>query len=349
MELVHGHALHEIVGRVDHHAEAVDGDGELDIVDASLGAQLHLRLLDGAGRVGDVGLAAAELLEPPAGAGHTHGDADVAIRGVAELLSHCLRYREDGAGAVDVDVPLQGGEVGHRGLGRRLSEAHSHLEHFLDGAVEAVVAAESQHGVAGQELLLGQRVDLIGERDVPGLADEGAVGRVQVVLNECLDVGLVDCSRRDVDEQRPRQGRIGAVVDGLVVGQNAAVTAVDGHQLQPIGVLGVVGIPEVAQCSLVVGDAGDQDVVVLAGQEVGARCLRFSVHRLGEVVEGAGVHAGGIQAHVPVGPLRANLVPLRDDLLGLRGPDGVELVHGHALDEIVAWVYHHAEAVDGNG
>jgi hypothetical protein len=80
----------------------------------AVGAGRELGVLDRAGGVVDVGLAAAELLEAAAGAGDADGHADAGLDG-AELFGHRFGDRKDGARAVDGDRALQaigGGAAG---------------------------------------------------------------------------------------------------------------------------------------------------------------------------------------------------------------------------------------------
>jgi hypothetical protein len=55
---------------------------------------------------GDVGLAAAELLETAAGAGNAHGHLDAVLLHLLELFGHRLGNRIDGRRAVDLDQRL---------------------------------------------------------------------------------------------------------------------------------------------------------------------------------------------------------------------------------------------------
>src|SRR5438045_2286391 len=67
----------------------------------------------------------------------------------------------------------------------------------------------------------------------------------------------------DVDEERARQRRVGAVGDGLERGRHRTLAAVDGDDLQLVLVLDVVREAEEADRVGVAGHAGDQHVVVL--------------------------------------------------------------------------------------
>ena len=73
-------ALDVVVLGVGHHRDAVEGDLELDVLDAGLLAGLSLLVLDRAGGIGDVGLAAAEQLEAVTGAGPVDGDLNAGVR-----------------------------------------------------------------------------------------------------------------------------------------------------------------------------------------------------------------------------------------------------------------------------
>ena len=78
--------------------------GSSIVLDAQLRlAVVHFSLQDRARGVGDVGLAAAELLEAAAGAGDADGDLDRVLLGLLEVLGHGLGDREHGGRAVDLD------------------------------------------------------------------------------------------------------------------------------------------------------------------------------------------------------------------------------------------------------
>ena len=61
-------------------------------------------------------------------------------------------------------------------------------------------------------------------------------------------------------------------------------------------VLRVVGKAEIANRVRVAFDAAHQDVVILRGVDVGAARARLARNRLGEVVKGARVGAGDVEA-----------------------------------------------------
>ena len=86
---------------MDDHGESVVGDRNLDEADAGLGARLDLALGDRAGRVGDVGLVAAEL-EPAAGARRADRHPGSGVH-LLEFLGNRFRDRRDGAGTVGRD------------------------------------------------------------------------------------------------------------------------------------------------------------------------------------------------------------------------------------------------------
>ena len=101
-----------------------------------------------------------------------------------------------------------------------------------------------------------------------------------------------------------------------------------GTSLQLGLVLLDVGERQEAEREFVAGDALHEHVVVLAGGEVAAARAFLADDRLGEVVVGAGVHAGAEQVDLAVGPRRPHLVPARDLALRLRRPQPLQLVHG---------------------
>src|SRR5918992_5373088 len=102
LQLVDGQAAGPVVARVDDDGQTVVRNLELLVRHVGLLADRDLVLLDRARRVGDVGLAGAELLEPPAGAGGAHRDPDVRVLGLEDLGGR-LRQRSHGARAVHSD------------------------------------------------------------------------------------------------------------------------------------------------------------------------------------------------------------------------------------------------------
>ncbi len=106
LEFGHGQLIDERVLRVHHHGQGVESHRQLDILDAGLGAVFHFLLQDGARRVGNVGLTAAELLEAAAGTGNPHGNSDATLLGFLEVLGNRLGDGKHGRGAVDLDQRL---------------------------------------------------------------------------------------------------------------------------------------------------------------------------------------------------------------------------------------------------
>ena len=94
-----------------------------------------------------------------------------------------------------------------------------------------------------------------------------------------------------VDEERPGERRVGAVLCGLGARGDAAFAAVDLEGLERVLVLLVVRVAEVAQAALVARDRLDDRVVVLARVVVGAAGALLAVDLVGEVVERARVGA----------------------------------------------------------
>ena len=202
MKLGDGHAVDVVVVRVGHDAEAVDGDGDLDVLDAGFETSIDLFLLDGAGGVGDVGLAVAELLEAAAAAGEADGDLDVAFGEDAELLGDGFADREHGAGAVNGYVALVGGVVDLFHHGGRFTGSIAG-QHIGDGALLGVVPAEEGAGQAPVQAVLGQFVHPAGIGQVANVPDQLlAAFPAHVEPGEGCDVGLGQRVLADVDEQR---------------------------------------------------------------------------------------------------------------------------------------------------
>src|SRR5215216_954990 len=200
-----------------------------------------------------------------------------------------------------------------------------------DGAVCNVVVLSARIGLAGGELgelLLGLGCLLLGQGDEQGFFGDLLVV-VHVEVEEGLDLGPRQGLVAGVDEQRPRQGRVAAVLDRLGAGGDTAAAAVDLDALDLALVLLQVGQAEVAQTALGAADPGHGDVVVLGGRVVGAAAALLTVDCLGEVVEGARVGAGAEQLQRLVGEAGVDLVPVVD--LAALVPDRLELGHGQAL------------------
>src|SRR4029450_1788887 len=79
LQLRHRHAVRPGVLGIYQDGQAVVRDRQLDVLDALRLAGLHLGRLDGTGRVRDVGLTGAELLEAAAGAGDADRDPRAGI------------------------------------------------------------------------------------------------------------------------------------------------------------------------------------------------------------------------------------------------------------------------------
>ena len=166
---------------------------------------------------------------------------------------------------------------------------------------------------------------------------------VHVERNERLHLGPFDALDVDVDEERPGERLVGAVLNGGGLRSDAAVAVVDGDDLEAVLVLLVVGVPEIAEGAAVPGDALYEDVIVGGGGVVGAGDLCLTVDLLGEVVEGAGVGVGAVEAEALVGEACAHILPVVDGGAGL--PYLVELSDSETIDEVVVGVNHDGEAV----
>jgi hypothetical protein len=99
-ELLKRYVVCEVVPRVDHDRESIQGYRDLDELDAVLLTGLDLIIFYRPGSVRDLGLSAAERLEAVAGTGPADSDPDVRILPI-ERLGCRLGDREHGAGALD--------------------------------------------------------------------------------------------------------------------------------------------------------------------------------------------------------------------------------------------------------
>src|ERR671913_436913 len=141
-----------------------------------------------------------------------------------------------------------------------------------DGAVCNVVVLSARIGLAGGqlgELLLGRGHLLLGQGHEQGLLGDLLVV-VHVEVEEGLDLGPFQGLVAGVDEQRPRQGRVAAVLHRLHRWGDTAAAAVDLDALDLALVLLQVRQAEVAQAALGARDAGHGDVVVLGRRVVRA-------------------------------------------------------------------------------
>src|SRR5215210_4072884 len=190
-------------------------------------------------------------------------------------------------------------------------------------------------GLAG--LCLGERHDLGRLRDVLLVGDHE--------LHEGLDLGTGDRLRARVHEQRARERLVGAVLDRLRAGLDAAVAGVDADQVQLVLRALVVGEAEVAEAAVVALDARDELVVVLGGLIVLSRHALLAVDLAREEVERPGVGAGAVERELRVGQLRVDV----GEALDLRAlvPDLLELVRGQAVDR-ERLVGDHGDAVVGD-
>ena len=135
--------LEKGVLRIDHDRQRVERDRQFDVLDAGRLALVHFLLQDRPRSVGDVGLAAAELLEAAARAGNADRDLDRVLLRLLEFLGDRLGDRVDGARAIDLDDLLRDGRgscnKGARrrcGDGQRLQEIsgiHDGLSPWLVG------------------------------------------------------------------------------------------------------------------------------------------------------------------------------------------------------------------------
>ena len=140
---------------------------------------------------------------------------------------------------------------------------------------------------------------------------------------------------------------IAAIHDGVKGGFHSAAAIIDLDDLQLVGVFHVVGVAEVAKGVLVTRNALHQDVVILAGGEIGAAGAGLAIDHLGEVVKGAGIGAGGIELDRLIGPLGANVLPGHHGAVG--GPDAAQFFHCQAVNKVVIVADHDGQAVVGDG
>jgi hypothetical protein len=183
---------------------------------------------------------------------------------------------------------------------------------------------------------------LVGQADVLRLLDD-VVDVVDVEAHEVADLLLLQRDVADVDEQRAGERGVGAVLGRLRARRHAARAVVDGQRLELVGVLLVVGEPEVAEAAGGAGHALDDDVVVLAGLVVGPAGPLLTVDLVGEVVERAGVGPRPVEDQFLVREARVDLVPVGDG--GAGSPDGLQLLDGQAVDPVVVLVHHDGERV----
>src|SRR5919106_1927423 len=198
--------------------------------------------------------------------------------------------------------------------------------------------------LAGQlrDLVLGLRQLLLCHGDEQRLLGDLLLV-LEVELDERLDLGSLQGLGARVDEQRPRQRLVAAVLHRLRARGDASVAAVDLDGLHRVRVLLGVGEAEVAHRTLRALHALNRDVVVLSGVVVGAAGSLFTVDRLGEVVERTRVGACAEELDLLIRKVRVDLAPVVD--LALRLPDLVQLVDGQAAGPVVARVDDDGQAV----
>jgi len=90
-----GCQIFPVVLGIDHHRERIERDRQLDVFDIVLFAVIALLDRNRARGVGNVGFAAAELLEAAAGAADADGYLD-ALVGLLKFLGHGFGDREYG-------------------------------------------------------------------------------------------------------------------------------------------------------------------------------------------------------------------------------------------------------------
>src|SRR5215211_101009 len=160
-QLLEGQGVDELVLGGADHGQPVQADAELLVLDALGLAGGLLLVLDGAGGVGDVGLAGAELGEAAARAGGAHRDLHARLL-LAELLGDGLADRGHGRGAVDGDAagearlpaaPAAGVVVatrgGDQGDGQRQAEQPASarpLRHVVSASWERVNRSDGTGG-----------------------------------------------------------------------------------------------------------------------------------------------------------------------------------------------------------
>ena len=191
----------------------------------------------------------------------------------------------------------------------------------------------------------------------------GLLGRIQVVCagGEVADIAdfVVDIRQVEVDEicdlrlllhdagggvheQRSGQ-RIIAAVHGRIVGFHA----LDGENLQGVGVLGVVSIAEVTDGVGAAQNTPDEHIVVLTELLIlGAeRFLSILVEDLfHEEIEGAGIGAGNEALDRLARPTG---IHIRPQFCVTREQQG-QFIEGGAFDEVVLIAYDHSQSVGAN-
>src|SRR5215213_8370986 len=207
-----------------------------------------------------------------------------------------------------------------------------------------------EHGASGAVLVLSPRclLQAVWQRHVlRGLHQTVEVLLRDVEVHKVLD-GLVVLQRvgAHVDEQRAGE-QVLAAADGVFGG----LDAVNGERPQRMQVILVVRVPEVAERVRVSRDTLHEHVVVLAHLHVGLAADLFLVCHddLVEVLVGARLGAGAVEAELPVRPLRAYLAPLCNLAFGGRLPDLLELLARDVRRPVVALLVNDdRDAIVGN-
>ncbi len=95
--------LTQVLLGIDDDGDGVERHGQLDEGDAGLAAHLHFLCEDGPRGIGNIDVAAAQLLEAAASAGQPDGHANRAALLGLKFLSDRFGDRKDGARTVDAD------------------------------------------------------------------------------------------------------------------------------------------------------------------------------------------------------------------------------------------------------
>src|SRR5688572_2799202 len=188
--------------------------------------------------------------------------------------------------------------------------------------------AERRAGLPVSEVFSGQFVDLRRELDVTDFPHE--IRAAEEHLDELLDFGTIRGFTRHIYEQRPRQRLVRTVAHRLSGRGDRArpiigLPVVNRDKLQLLSVRLDIRKGQEAQGELVAGHALDDDVVILAGREISTAGAFLADRGFGEIVVGAGIHAGAEQPDLAVRPRGAYLIPSRDLALSLGRPERLQL------------------------
>src|ERR687894_997661 len=228
---------------------------------------------------------------------------------------------------------------------------HTRLLRLLESRLEVAalrLTFRGEHGAGSAVLVLGPRLlrQAAGQRHVlRSLHQPVEVLLGDVEVQERLYRGVVfQRLRAHVDEQRAGE-QVLAGADGV----RGRLDAIHGERLERVPVVLVVRETEVAERVLVAGDALNEHVVVLAGLVVRAvDLLLVPDDDLVEELVCPRLGARTVEAQLPVGPLGAHLVPLRNLALRPGLPHRLELLARDVGRPVVLRVNHDRDAVESD-